>query len=37
MTVLENVAVIAVGKSLDRNASTEAQSAPVITLSGLAG
>ncbi len=32
MTVLENVAVIAVGKSLDRNASTEAQSAPVITL-----
>jgi len=31
-TVLENVAVIAVGKSLDRNASPEAQSAPVITL-----
>ena len=35
-TVLENVAVIAVGKSLDRSASTEAQtaaqSAPVITL-----
>jgi pilus assembly protein CpaB len=30
-TVLENVAVIAVGKSLDRNAS-EAQTAPVITL-----
>src|ERR1700676_1180902 len=31
-TVLENVAVIAVGKSLDRNASPEAQSAPGITL-----
>lgn len=31
-TVLENVAVIAVGKSLDRSASTEAQTAPVITL-----
>jgi pilus assembly protein CpaB len=31
-TVLENVAVIAVGKSLDRNASGEAQTAPVITL-----
>src|SRR6202140_3720075 len=31
-TVLENVAVLAVGKSLDRNASPEAQSAPVITL-----
>jgi pilus assembly protein CpaB len=31
-TVLENVAVIAVGKSLDRNAPPEAQSAPVITL-----
>jgi pilus assembly protein CpaB len=31
-TVLENVAVIAVGKSLDRNASSEAQTAPVITL-----
>ncbi|MFI5118347.1 MAG: Flp pilus assembly protein CpaB [Terriglobales bacterium] len=30
-TVLENVAVIAVGKSLDRNAS-DAQTAPVITL-----
>ena len=31
-TVLENVAVIAVGKNLDRNASSDAQSAPVITL-----
>ncbi len=31
-TVLENVAVIAVGKSLDRNAPPEAQNAPVITL-----
>ncbi len=31
-TVLENVAVIAVGKSLDRSASAEGQSAPVITL-----
>jgi pilus assembly protein CpaB len=31
-TVLENVAVIAVGKSLDRNASNDAQTAPVITL-----
>jgi pilus assembly protein CpaB len=31
-TVLENVAVIAVGKSLDRNASPDAQTAPVITL-----
>lgn len=31
-TVLENVAVIAVGKSLDRSASAEAQTAPVITL-----
>jgi pilus assembly protein CpaB len=31
-TVLENVAVIAVGKSLDRNASADAQTAPVITL-----
>ena len=31
-TVLENVAVIAVGKSLDRNASADAQAAPVITL-----
>ena len=31
-TVLENVAVIAVGKSLDRNAPPDAQSAPVITL-----
>ncbi len=31
-TVLENVAVIAVGKSLDRSASTDAQTAPVITL-----
>jgi len=31
-TVLENVAVIAVGKSLNRNASAEAQTAPVITL-----
>ena len=31
-TVLENVAVIAVGKSLERNATGEAQTAPVITL-----
>jgi pilus assembly protein CpaB len=31
-TVLENVAVIAVGKSLDRNATADAQTAPVITL-----
>ena len=31
-TVLENVAVIAVGKSLDRSASADAQAAPVITL-----
>ncbi|MGA2337238.1 MAG: Flp pilus assembly protein CpaB [Terriglobales bacterium] len=31
-TVLENVAVIAVGKSLDRTASADAQAAPVITL-----
>ena len=31
-TVLENVAVIAVGKSLDRNAAPDAQTAPVITL-----
>ena len=31
-TVLENVAVIAVGKSLDRSNSTDAQTAPVITL-----
>src|ERR1700690_3229886 len=31
-TVLENVAVIAVGKSLDRNAAADAQAAPVITL-----
>jgi pilus assembly protein CpaB len=31
-TVLENVAVIAVGKSLDRSISTDAQTAPVITL-----
>ena len=31
-TVLENVAVIAVGKSLDRNAGSDAQTAPVITL-----
>jgi pilus assembly protein CpaB len=31
-TVLENVAVIAVGKSLDRNPSADAQTAPVITL-----
>jgi len=31
-TVLENVAVIAVGKSLDRSAGTDAQAAPVITL-----
>jgi pilus assembly protein CpaB len=31
-TVLENVAVIAVGKSLDRNPSADAQAAPVITL-----
>jgi pilus assembly protein CpaB len=31
-TVLENVAVIAVGRSLDRNAAENAQIAPVITL-----
>ncbi len=31
-TVLENVAVIAVGKNLERNASGDAQTAPVITL-----
>jgi pilus assembly protein CpaB len=31
-TVLENVAVIAVGKSLERSANGESQSAPVITL-----
>ncbi|MFY9562483.1 MAG: Flp pilus assembly protein CpaB [Terriglobales bacterium] len=31
-TVLENVAVIAVGKSLERSATGESQSAPVITL-----
>jgi pilus assembly protein CpaB len=31
-TVLENVLVLAVGKSLDRNASSDAQTAPVITL-----
>ncbi len=31
-TVLENVAVIAVGKSLDRSTSADAQTAPVITL-----
>ncbi len=31
-TVLENVAVIAVGKSLDRSVAGEAQNAPVITL-----
>jgi pilus assembly protein CpaB len=31
-TVLENVAVIAVGKNLDRSASGDAQTAPVITL-----
>jgi pilus assembly protein CpaB len=31
-TVLENVAVIAVGKNLDRNASADGQNAPVITL-----
>ena len=31
-TVLENVAVIAVGKSLERNASGDQQTAPVITL-----
>ncbi len=31
-TVLENVAVIAVGKSLERNANGDAQPAPVITL-----
>lgn len=31
-TVLENVAVIAVGKNLDRNASADAPAAPVITL-----
>jgi pilus assembly protein CpaB len=32
ITVLENVLVLAVGKSLDRNASADAQTAPVITL-----
>jgi pilus assembly protein CpaB len=32
MTILENVAVIAVGKSLDRSGTGEAQTAPVITL-----
>jgi len=32
MTVLENVAVIAVGKSLDRSTAGESQNAPVITL-----
>jgi pilus assembly protein CpaB len=32
ITVLENVLVLAVGKSLDRNASAEAPTAPVITL-----
>lgn len=32
MTVLENVAVIAVGKNLDRNAPPDAAPAPVITL-----
>ncbi len=32
ITVLENVLVLAVGKSLDRNAAAEAQTAPVITL-----
>jgi pilus assembly protein CpaB len=31
-TILENVAVIAVGKNLERNATGEAQTAPVITL-----
>ncbi len=31
-TVLENVLVLAVGKSLDRNAPADAQTAPVITL-----
>jgi pilus assembly protein CpaB len=31
-TVLENVLVLAVGKSLDRNTSADAQTAPVITL-----
>jgi len=31
-TVLENVAVIAVGKNLDRNATGDAQTSPVITL-----
>jgi pilus assembly protein CpaB len=31
-TVLENVAVIAVGKNLERNANGDAQTAPVITL-----
>jgi len=31
-TVLENVAVIAVGRNLDRNAAPDAQPAPVITL-----
>ncbi len=31
-TVLENVLVLAVGKSLDRNPSADAQTAPVITL-----
>jgi pilus assembly protein CpaB len=31
-TVLENVAVIAVGKNLDRSAAADVQSAPVITL-----
>src|SRR6267142_4826245 len=31
-TVLENVAVIAVGKNLERNASSDASNAPVITL-----
>ena len=31
-TVLENVLVLAVGKSLDRNATADAQTAPVITL-----
>jgi pilus assembly protein CpaB len=32
ITVLENVLVLAVGKSLDRNATADAQTAPVITL-----
>jgi len=32
ITVLENVLVLAVGKSLDRNAAADAQTAPVITL-----